>query len=83
MKNPENLLLLASAHQVDKAIDRIKMMEYMLKLDQSPLAGIVITGEGELEKETRDYVTEKNIPLIHTMLDTYSSVIKVSKSKLK
>ena len=83
MKNPENLLLLTSTNQVDKAVDRIKMLEYMLKLEQSPLSGIVVTGEDEISNETMDYINLHKIPFVQTNLDTYSSVIKISKIEVK
>ena len=83
MKNPENLLLLTSTSQLEKAIDRIKMLQYMLKLDQSPLSGIVITGDDKIDKESQDYININKIPVVRTMLDTYSSVIKISKIEVK
>ncbi len=83
MKHPEDLLLLTDTKQIGKAIDRIKMMEYMLKLDKSPLAGIVLTGEGECDIDTIEYVEKNKIPVVHTPLDTYSSVIKISKIEVK
>jgi dethiobiotin synthetase len=83
MKNPENLLLLTSTSQVEKAVDRIKMLQYMLKLEQSPLSGIVITGDEEIDKTTLEYVNSNKIPFIRTNLDTYSSVIKISKIEVK
>jgi len=83
MKRPEDLLLLADTKQITKAVDRIKMMEYMLKLDNSPLSGIVLTGEGKIDEETTEYVNKNRIPVIHTALDTYSSVIKISKIEVK
>ncbi len=83
IKQPEDLLLLADTKQISKAVDRIKMLEYMLKLDRCPLSGIVLTGEGNLDEETAEYVNKNRIPVIHTALDTYSSVIKISKIEVK
>ncbi|MGE5357275.1 MAG: AAA family ATPase [Deltaproteobacteria bacterium] len=83
MKNPENLLLLTSSNQVDKAVDRVKMLQYMLKLDQSPLSGIIVTGEDQISEATLEYVNINKIPFVHTHLDTYSSVIKISKIEVK
>ena len=83
MKQPEDLLLLTDIKDTAKAIDRIKMMEYMLKLDKSPLSGIVLTGEGECDIDTIDYVKKNKIPVVHSPLDTYSSVIKISKIEVK
>lgn len=83
INRPEDLLLLTVKKQVGKAIDRIKMMEYMHKLDKSPLAGIVLTGEGENDKDTEEYIKKHRIPVVHTTLDTYSSVVKISQIEVK
>jgi dethiobiotin synthetase len=83
MKNPENLLLLTSTTQLEKAIDRLKMLQYMLKLKQSPLSGIVVTGEESLDPASVDYVKENKIPLVRTKMDTYSTLVKISKIEVK
>lgn len=83
IKQPENQLLLINANQIDKSIDRIKMLEYMIKNTSSILSGIVITGEGDLSKETVDYINKHEIPVIYTPLDTYSTVIKIAKLEVK
>jgi predicted transcriptional regulator len=55
----------------------------MLKLEQSPLSGIIVTGEDNISQETLDYINLHQIPFIETHFDTYSSVIKISKIEVK
>jgi hypothetical protein len=47
------------------------------------LSGIVATGEGQLDKHTLKYIESNNLPLIRTELDTYGSVLRISKIEVK
>lgn len=83
LNNPEDLLLIADSKYISKAVDRLKMAAHMLKLENSPLSGIVLTGEKEFDKPVKDFIEQYDIPVIHTQLDTYSSVLNISKIEVK
>ncbi|MEO7174320.1 MAG: AAA family ATPase [Saprospiraceae bacterium] len=78
-----DLLLVVSTQRLDEAIKKIQAFTKALNLSTSPLVGIVATGHGTISPETENYVAEWEIPLIRTMLDTYGSVIKISRIEVK
>jgi hypothetical protein len=55
----------------------------MMDKDDAPLSGIVATGVGTPGRESLDYIEQHRIPLIRTSLDTYGSVIKISRIEVK
>ena len=78
-KSSDNLLVVSS-RVLDTSIARIKDMS---NVDDSPLSGIVVTGEGDISDESSKYIHNHNIPVIRTNLDTYAVVIKISKLEVK
>ncbi len=83
IKVPEDILLISNSKFAGKAIDRLKMLTHMLKLEENPLAGIVLTGQVDLDAETLNYIDRHSLPVIHTDLDTYSCVVSISKIEVK
>lgn len=83
LNNPEDLLLIMDTKYISKAVDRLRMAITMLKLDNSPLSGIILTGEKHCEPEVLEFIREYRIPVVHTQLDTYSSVLKISRIEVK
>jgi dethiobiotin synthetase len=83
LDNPEDLLLITDAKYISKAVDRIKMATYMLKLEESPLSGIILTGAKNCDAEVLEFIDSYKIPVVHTQLDTYSSVLKISRIEVK
>ncbi|MBP7821933.1 MAG: AAA family ATPase [Saprospiraceae bacterium] len=83
LKSSKDLLLVVSALRVDAAIQKIKLISRMFHLKESPLSGIVATGLGEISEDSIAYVQEHNIPFVRTSLDTYGSVVKISKIEVK
>jgi len=79
----KNLLLVVSAPKVDEAVTTIKYLTKRFQLEKPPLAGVVATGQGEFSQRTVDFVKEYEIPLVSTHLDTYGSVIKISRIEVK
>jgi hypothetical protein len=55
----------------------------MMDKDEAPLAGIVATGDGTPGRECLDYIERHQIPMVRTSLDTYGSVIKISRIEVK
>ncbi|NND33845.1 MAG: AAA family ATPase [Saprospiraceae bacterium] len=83
VKASKNILLVVGADRVNSALHKIDLLSQVNDLDQSPLAGIVATGEGEINEQSMSYIANHRIPLIRTHLDTYGSVIKISKIEVK
>lgn len=83
LKKKKNLLLVVAARNIERAMDKLETMGKVYKLKESPLAGIVITGQDELSERTIQYLVGHKIPVVRTFLDTYGSVIKISKIEVK
>lgn len=85
----KNILLVVSYRRIDEAISKIEEISELKKLDESPLSGVIVTGDGRHERwyERADlnkpYFIENEIPVITTTLDTYGSVVKVSRIEVK
>jgi len=85
----QNILLVVSSKRLDEAIKKIKSIAKMKKLDKSPISGLIITGD-KLENETyhisdvhNSYIQEHQIPVVATHLDTFGSVVKISRIEVK
>lgn len=83
IRQEKNLLLVVSAPKVDEAVTTVRYLTRRFGLEKPPLAGIVATGVGEFRKSTVEFVKEHKIPLVTTHLDTYGSVIKISRIEVK
>jgi dethiobiotin synthetase len=79
----ENLLLVVGVTRLDLAIEgTLKVME-ALNMTKPPISGIIATGEGGLSSYTAEFVKHYEIPLIHTMLETYGAVVKIARIEVK
>lgn len=76
-------LLVVSSRVLDHAIIRIKELSRKAKLSESPLSGMVVTGEGIISHESIEYIHEHKLPVVRTDLDTYGCVVKISKLEVK
>jgi dethiobiotin synthetase len=83
LKTFSDLLLVVSVRSLDGAINKIRSICEMMDKDDAPLSGIVATGVGTPGRESLDYIEQHRIPLIRTSLDTYGSVIKISRIEVK
>lgn len=83
LRDSQNILLIASNRTVDRALKKVKAYSKHSEVDDSPLTGLVITGEGELESESLEYIHEHRIPVINTHFDTYGSVTKIHSLEVK
>jgi len=83
LKSDKGLLLVVSKGRVNEALDRIRMISVQNGLEESPLTGIVATGEGVINESSYAYIMENEIPVLSTQLDTYGSVIKISRIEVK
>ncbi len=83
LKSFKNLLLVASVRSLDAALKKIHSISRMINKEESPLSGIVATAQGTPGKESLDYIEHHKIPLVRTSLDTYGSVLKISRIEVK
>lgn len=83
LKNFQNLLLVVSSQRVNEAIQKIEYISRMLRIENSPLSGVVATGPGLIEGACVEYLQTHKIPLVRTSLDTYGSVLKISRIEVK
>lgn len=79
----QNHLLVSNIKMVERAIKKIKTFSKAQDIMVSPLSGIIITGEGDLDENTLNYINTHNIPLIRTNYDTLGVVMKISKIEVK
>ncbi len=77
-----NQLLVVSHTRVGEAIRKIRQVGRFLEVE-CPLTGIVVTGEGELQEDILEYINQYRIPVLHSMMDTYEVVIKISRIEVK
>ena len=83
LKSSKDLLLVVSAQRVADAIEKIRLTSNLMGLENSPLSGIVATGHGAIDGACSDYIQEHKIPVVRTSLDTYGSVLKISRIEVK
>jgi len=79
----ENILLVVSGRTVGDAIDKLKLITDIMDDTKTPLSGIIVTGPTSFAESTRAYIDKFEIPLVRTNLDTYGSVMKISKIEVK
>ncbi|MDQ3016500.1 MAG: dethiobiotin synthase [Bacteroidota bacterium] len=83
LKSFENVLLVAAVRQLEPALDKVNTIMKVMRKTKSPLTGIVLTGQGTPESRSIDYILKHKIPMVRTELDTYGSVLQISKIEVK
>ena len=83
LKTFQNLLLVASNRTIDRAIKKVRSFSDFIGITDCPLSGIIVTGEGDIDTETMEYIREHRIPLLRSHFDTYGAVIKISRIEVK
>lgn len=85
----ENVLLVVSDNRLNEAIDKIVQISQSMNLEKSPLSGVIVTGDGRHDTTytpsdlAKPYFVENQIPVVTTSLDTYGSVVKISRMEVK
>ena len=85
----KNLLLVVSFKRMGEALDKIEKISKQKDLKSSPLAGVLVTGDGrdahfyDEAELSHPYFSEHEIPVITTSLDTYGSVVKITRIEVK
>lgn len=83
LKESNDQLLVVSTRAINDAVKKIDQLVQQNNFHDTPLAGIVATGSGNIESSTLKYIEDNNLPLIRTNLDTYGCVVKISKIEVK
>ncbi len=86
IKKSSNLLLVVSIARLDDALTKLDKVNQSLSPGEKegcPLAGVILTGKAELRQTHIDYFLEHKVPVIHSKIDTYESVIKISRIEVK
>ena len=83
LKNTSNLLLVVSQSRLDDALKRLRGVAQVMGTEEPILAGIVLSGKGELSEVAYDYVNTHCIPVVSSPMDTYECVIKISRIEVK
>lgn len=83
LKNFHNLLLVVSIHRLADALNKLEQVALLEEGQHAPLSGIMVTGKGDFTQAQLDYIHKHQIPVIHSKMDTYESVIKISRIEVK
>jgi len=85
----QNLLLVVNHSRFTEAIQKIKRVAYERNMDKCPLSGVIITGDGRHDHWYNraqfhdEYLSEHKTPIVSTALDTYDTVVKISRIEVK
>ena len=85
----QNILLVASSKRFNEAVGKIQSIALNGNLETCPLSGVLITGDGRHENWYSEadfgnnYLKENKVPILTTTLDTYGSVVKISRIEVK
>jgi BioD-like phosphotransacetylase family protein len=85
----ENILLVTSAIRLNQVIEKVESVARMKNLKTSPLSGVIVTSDGrhhrwfDLADLNHPYFSKHKIPVITTTLDSYGSVVKITRIEVK
>lgn len=84
----KGVLIVTSRNRLNDALTGVQRQCKMKGVQNSPLAGIIITGDGRIVSnlegfEHESYVNQYKIPVIATPLDTYGTAVKISHLEVK
>ncbi|MEY3051757.1 MAG: hypothetical protein RLY31_1542 [Bacteroidota bacterium] len=87
-EDEKGVLLVTSKNRLNDSVHAIQKLCKLKGIEGSPLAGIIITGDGKnvhsLEGfDHEHYLNEHGIPVISTPLDTYGTAVKISHLEVK
>jgi len=85
----KNLLLVVSPKRICTALDQIAAICQEQQIKKTPISGIILTGDGRHIQDSftglqcKKYILDHQIPVLSTKLDTYGSVVKISRIDVK
>lgn len=83
LEKRDNLLLVVNAFRLDSTLKKIIAINKVLGVEEWPLSGIIICGPGDISDESNSIIDKHETPLIHSDLDTYGVVLKISRIEVK
>jgi dethiobiotin synthetase len=83
LKNFSNLLLVVSISRLGDALNKLTQVCRMMGHEDSPLSGIILTGNGDLSGSAVEYIHQYKIPVVLSRMDTYESIVKLSRIEVK
>ncbi|MBI3142775.1 MAG: AAA family ATPase [Bacteroidetes bacterium] len=83
LRHFQNLLLVVSSNRLEEALRKIKFFSYRAGVEQTPLSGIILTSDLDIPEWCSEYIRINKIPLVNTSLDTFGSVVKISRIEVK
>ena len=83
LTNYEHLMLIISSRKLAGALKKIREFEAKNDFDKSPLSGIILTYHKFIDEASQKYIDDNEIPVIHTQMDTYGAVVKISRIEVK
>lgn len=78
-----NQLLVVSINRLKEAMKKLDQVGRIMDSDISSLSGVLLTGTGEIEEESKGYFEKHKIPVLRAKIDTYEAVIKISQIEVK
>ncbi|MCF8243963.1 MAG: AAA family ATPase [Saprospiraceae bacterium] len=84
----QGVLLVVSKNRLNEALLGIQRLSKLKGMEKTPLAGVIITGDGKQLHHIEDfdheqYIIDHQIPVITTPLDTYGTAVKISHLEVK
>ena len=83
LTNYEHLMLIISSRKLAGALKKIREFEAKNDFEKSPLSGIILTYHKFIDEASQKYIDDNEIPVIHTQMDTYGAVVKISRIEVK
>ena len=83
LRSFKNLLLVVSIHRLDDALRKLRQLSKIMGIREFKLAGVVLTGKGDLDPEHVEYFENSSVPVLMTNLDTYGTIMTISKIEVK
>jgi len=83
LRDKNNVLLIASSRTLERGLKKVKTLSKRSEVADSPLSGVIITGEVELDDESLNYIHNHEIPVIWTHFDTFGAVTKINGLEVK
>ena len=72
-----NQLLVVSINRLKEAIKKLGQVGRIMEGNSSPLSGVLLTGNGDLDDDSLEYFKKHRVPVLRAKIDTYEAVIKI------
>ena len=85
----QNLLLVVNHSRFKQAVNKIQDAARHRGMNEPPLSGVIITGDGRNGREINEkdiehpYLIQHSVPVIATPYDTYDSVVRIKQIDVK